>query len=210
MFFISASQTELLTKWPIWATSFHSDWPNWDLLTESPIRAGTGQSAVGICHPRHSGLPPRINALSVSVTLMTFSYYERFNCLQNLLYWELNVKNVWPHIDIEFQKVYKSFFIEKKIMNRLLVQNQCDSGNIHKTWYTGIFNNYNVTYQLYLSLKQVHISIFEILRCFINDRSIRLRCMVHFSNNYVINNKSKNNFIHWKKKKGWHSWDEDF
>lgn len=103
--FISASQTELLTKWPIWATSFHSDWPNWDLLTASPIRAGTGQSAAGICHPQHTGLPPRINALSVSATLMTFSFYERFNCLQNPLYRELNVKTVWPHIDIEFQMV---------------------------------------------------------------------------------------------------------
>lgn len=82
-FFVTASQTELLTKWPIWATSFHSDWPNWDLLTESPIRAGTGQSAAGICHLHHTGLPAGINALSVSATLMTFLVYERFNCFQN-------------------------------------------------------------------------------------------------------------------------------
>lgn len=57
LFSASTSQTEPLTKCPLWATSFHSDWPNWDLLTANPIRAGTGQSEATICHLHSTGLP---------------------------------------------------------------------------------------------------------------------------------------------------------
>lgn len=57
LFLPPASQTVALTKYPFCAISFHSDWTNWDLLTANPIRAGTSQSRLGICHPRHTGLP---------------------------------------------------------------------------------------------------------------------------------------------------------
>lgn len=57
LFLPPASQTVALTKYPFCAVSFHSDWTNWDLLTANPIRAGTGQSHPGICHPWHTGLP---------------------------------------------------------------------------------------------------------------------------------------------------------
>lgn len=57
LFLPPASQTVALTKYPFCAVSFHSDWTNWDLLTANPIRAGTGQSCLGICHPWHTGLP---------------------------------------------------------------------------------------------------------------------------------------------------------
>lgn len=57
LFLPPASQTVALTKYPFCAVSFHSDWTNWDLLTANPIRAGTGQSRPGICHPWHRGLP---------------------------------------------------------------------------------------------------------------------------------------------------------
>lgn len=58
LFLPPASQTVALTKYPFCAVSFHSDWTNWDLLTANPIRAGTGQSGLGVCHPWHTGLPP--------------------------------------------------------------------------------------------------------------------------------------------------------
>lgn len=57
LFLPPASQTVALTKYPFCTVSFHSDWTNWDLLTANPIRAGTGQSHPGICHPWHTGLP---------------------------------------------------------------------------------------------------------------------------------------------------------
>lgn len=57
LFLPPASQTVALTKYPFCAVSFHSDWTNWDLLTANPIRAGTSQSRLGICHPWHTGLP---------------------------------------------------------------------------------------------------------------------------------------------------------
>lgn len=57
LFLPPASQTVALTKYPFCAVSFHSDWTNWDLLTANPIRAGTGQSRLGICHPWDTVLP---------------------------------------------------------------------------------------------------------------------------------------------------------
>lgn len=57
LFLPPASQTAALTKYPFCAVSFHSDWTNWDLLTANPIRGGTGQSRLGICHPWHTELP---------------------------------------------------------------------------------------------------------------------------------------------------------
>lgn len=82
LFFHPAWQTAALTKCPFCAVSFQSDWTNWDLLTANPIRAGTGQSRLSICHPWHTELPLPLLKTFVSVTLPAFPIFF-------FLIWEL-------------------------------------------------------------------------------------------------------------------------